>query len=339
MRHCSIRNPALKGLTDMTSVATARRSTWFATVIAGLLALMGTPLTVAQDSTPPPGDTEIAAQLPPADLPSMNEQGFLFELDSSWEGSFDSVPTEAPVYRMVMPTYDAESFGALAQNFGIEGEAQDLGNGTWEVASDSGSLYAAPGLAQFISSAEVSEGDLPGDDEALAYAREWLRQTGTLPADAGAGTVVERVEDPARVFVSITPVQPENLLAAYPSITIVLGPNAQVLEASFRWYDLQVAETYALLPATTAWQEVAERRSFVRAEIPGDIADPGSTIRGRATYTSVIVSYTTSGLVGEDQYLQPVYIFEGTVQLEGAEETYPITAYVPALINSQQPVG
>lgn len=323
----------------MIPAAQAHRASFMALVLASILALISASVVSAQDSTPGTGDTEIASQLPAADLPSMNEQGFLFELDSSWEGSFDTVPTEAPVYRMSMPTYDAESFGSLAGNLGIEGDVQDLGAGSWEVSSDQGSLYAAPGFAQYISSAEIPEGELPSDEQALAYAREWLRQTGTLPADAGTGMVVERVDDPPRIFVTIKPVQPENLMAAYPNITVILGPNAQVLEASFRWYDLQVADTYALLPATTAWQEVAERRSFVEATIPADFADPGATIRGRATYTSVIVSYTTSGLVGEEQYLQPVYIFRGTVQLEGSEETISISSFVPALINSQQPVG
>ncbi len=323
----------------MNSVAPARRAAWLALAFASIMALLGTSFAAAQDSTPPGGDTEISSQLPAADLPSMNEQGFLFELDSSWDGSFDSVPSEAPVYRMVMPTYDADSFGNLAGKFGIEGDVQDLGGGSWELSSDSGSLYAADGFTQYISTASVPEGDLPSDEQALAFAREWLRQTGTLPADAGPGMVVERVENPPRIFVAIKPVKPENLLAAYPNITIILGPNAQVLEASFRWYDLQVSDTYALLPATTAWEEVSQRRSFLQADIPSDIADPGATIRGRATYTNVIVSYTTSGLVGENQYLQPVYIFQGNVQIEGSDQTYRIQAFVPALINSQQPVG
>ncbi len=323
----------------MFSVAPARRFAWLALALSSTLALLGTSLAAAQDTSPPAGDTEISSQLPAADLPSMNEQGYLFELDSTWSGSFDSVPAEAPVYRMIMPTFDADSFAAQAAKFGLEGEVQDLGSGSWEVASDAGSLYAAPGFSQYISTAEVAEGDLPTDEQALAFAREWLRQTGTLPADAGPGMVVERVENPPRVFVAIKPVQPENLLAAYPSITIVMGPNAQVLEASFRWYDLQVADTYALLPPTTAWQEVEQRRAFLQAEIPADVAQPGATIRGRATYTNVIVSYTTSGLIGENQYLQPVYIFQGNVQLEGSDQTYKVSAFVPALINSQQPVG
>jgi hypothetical protein len=311
---------------------------WVTVLAAIVMAVSITPAVLAQDSTPG-SESEVTTQLPSADLPSMNQQGFIYELDSTWDGSFDQVPTEAPVYRMDVPTYDADSFGAFASRLGIEGEVQDQGDGSWEVSGESGSLYSAPGFSQYISSEEIPDGDLPSDEQATAYAREWLRQTGTLPADAGEGMVVARVEDPARVILSIQPVRPENLISAYPNITITLGPNAIVLEASFRWYDLAVADTYALSSVENAWAEVSERRSFLQSDIPVEVAEPGSTVRGRATYTSVVVAYTTSGVVGETQYLQPVYVFTGTVQIEGADQTYPIRAYVPALVNSQQPVG
>lgn len=325
----------------MKNILYSSRLGWLAIVAALMLTLFGPIGATAQDteSTPDSGESEISSQLPAADLPSMNEQGFVFEIESTWDGSFDSVPTEAPVYSMTMPTYDEESFTAFAENMGISGEVSDLGDGSWETSGDEGSLYAAPGFAQFISNAEIPEGELPNDEQAVAYAREWLRQTGTLPADAGDGIVMERVEDPPRIFVVIKPVRPENLMSAYPNIVVTMGPNAQVIEASFRWYDLAVTDTYALLPATTAWQEVEERRSFLQADIPADIAEPGSTVRGRAVFTSLTVSYTTSGIVGEEQYLQPVYVFEGTIQVEGSDGTYAVRAFVPALINSQQPVG
>ncbi len=314
------------------------RVKWASLLVAMAVAASITPATLAQDSTPG-SDTEITTQLPSADLPSMNQQGFVYELESAWDGSFDQVPSEAPVYRMDVPTYDAESFGAFASRLDIEGEVSDQGNGSWEVVGEGGSLYSAPGFSQYISTAEIPEGDLPSDEQAVAYAREWLRQTGTLPADVGEGMVVARVEDPARVILSFQPARPENLISAYPNITITMGPNALVLEASFRWYNLTVADTYALSPVEGAWAEVSERRSFLQSDIPANVAEPGSTVRGRATYTQVVVAYTTSGVVGETQYLQPVYVFTGTVQIEGVDQTYPIRAYVPALVNSQQPVG
>ncbi|MEJ7902296.1 MAG: hypothetical protein WKF63_10640, partial [Thermomicrobiales bacterium] len=125
----------------------------------------------------------------------------------------------------------------------------------------------------------------------------------------------------------------------YPSITVIMGPDALVLEASFRWSTLSTTDTYSLRPVDTAWTEVAEKRSFLEVDIPEGVAEPGTTIVGQAVYDSVSIGYTTSGIPGETQFLQPVYVFSGSVTPEGSDTSFPITAYVPALVNSQQPVG
>ncbi len=317
-----------------------RAPQWLAVIFAMTLAGSTSHVTNAQDSTPaPPGDSEIATQLPAADLPTMNEQGYLFELESSWTGSFDAVPTEAPVYRMDVPAHDPASVEQMASRLGIEGDVTDQGSGTYEIIGESGTLYVTGGLEQYVSTAEIPEGDLPADDQAIAFAREWLRQTQLLPADAGDGFVVARVEEPARIIVSIEPLRPENLLSTYPSITVIMGPDAVVLEASFRWSDLSTTDTYSLRPVDAAWTEVAEKRSYLQTEVPADVAEPGDTITGQAVYDSVSIGYTTSGIPGEAQYLQPVYVFTGNLTPAGSDSSFPITAYVTALVNSQQPVG
>jgi len=317
-----------------------RTPQWLALLFAMTLAIPAHGSAAAQDSTPaPPGDSEVAAQLPAADLPTMNEQGYLFELESTWTGSFDSVPREAPVYGMTPPSPDGASVQEMASKLGIEGEVVDQGAGTFEIVGDAGTLFVTGGLAQYASSAEIPEGELPGDEQAVAFAREWLRQTQLLPADAGEGTVIARVEEPARIVVSIKPVRPENLLSEYPSITVIMGPEAVVLEASFRWSDLSTTDIYSLRPVDQAWSEVAAKRSYLETEVPADLAEPGTTITGQAVYDTVSIGYTTSGIPGEAQYLQPVYVFTGMLTPEGSDSSYPITAYVPALVNSQQPVG
>ena len=60
---------------------------------------------------------------------------------------------------------------------------------------------------------------------------------------------------------------------------------------------------------------------------------------GNAAYDAVSIAWTTSGIVGDTQYLQPVYVFTGTFTPAEAEDTYPITAYVPAIVTGLQPVG
>ena len=118
-----------------------------------------------------------------------------------------------------------------------------------------------------------------------------------------------------------------------------MGPEAVVLEASFNWSDLTTTDTYSLRPVDAAWTEVAERRSYLQAEVPEGVAEPGQTIAGQAVYDTVSIGYTSSGVPGETQYLQPVYVFSGSITPDGSDTSYPITAYVPALVNSQQPVG
>ncbi|MBA2776378.1 MAG: hypothetical protein H0U31_06555, partial [Chloroflexia bacterium] len=63
----------------MTFVEQFRAPRWLALAAAALIATSTRQGAVAQDATPPPGDTEITTQLPAVDLPTMNEQGFVFE--------------------------------------------------------------------------------------------------------------------------------------------------------------------------------------------------------------------------------------------------------------------
>lgn len=323
----------------MTSHNHHTRRTFSRGMLAGAAGLLAYSRGFAQETTPGSDESEIAPQLPVADLPDMNATGYLFNFESSWAGSYDNVPTEAPVIRMDWPTYDPDSVKDLAGKLGIEGDVSDQGDGAFEVSSDSGDMFVNPGLVQYISKADAAEGDLPADDQALAYAREWLRQTSLLPADANNGRIESRIDTPPRVVVSVMPVRPGKLISAYPSISVTLGPSGQVQEAAFRWPNLTAEEVYALRPAPEAWMDIENQLIGVSVDLPSDFADPGATVAGKATFTKAEVAYTTSGNPGQTQYLQPVYVFMGSVRPDGADKDYTATAYVPALVNSQQPVG
>lgn len=293
---------------------------------------------LAQDSESSPEGSELADQLPPADLPTMNEQGFTFALESTYTGTFDGAPAEAQVYLMSLDTLGSDDVTNVADRLGIEGEVEDQGNGSFAIEGN-GSLYVSAGLMQYVSADQIPEGALPTDEEAIAFGREWLRQLQLLPADIGEGSIQARIEQPARVIVLYQPVNPAPLLSAYPAISITLGPQGSILEASFRWADISAADNYQLRGAESAWTEVVERRSYLELVLPSDLFPDGSTVSGAAEYSAVSIVYTSSGIPGEQQYLQPVYAFAGRVAPDGAEDTYELTAYVPALINSLQPVG
>ena len=295
----------------------------------------------AQDDTTPSAGTpsETAVQLPAADLPSMNQQGFVFELESSYNGTFSPLPDEAPVYAMQFPTVDANQAADIAGRLGIDGDIQDQGNGTFSAQGENGNLFITPGMMQYISSQQVPEGDLPSNDEAIAFGREWLRQVNLLPANVGDGKVQTRLENPPRIIVSFQPVKPAPLLSASPNITVTLGPQGSILESTYQWTEISQGDNYQLRGTEAAWAEVESKRAYVETVLPADTFPSGSTITGRAEYTQVTLAYTSSGIPGQQQYLQPVYVFTGKMTPEGSDDSFNVTSYVPALINSQQPVG
>jgi hypothetical protein len=93
------------------------------------------------------------------------------------------------------------------------------------------------------------------------------------------------------------------------------------------------------MPAKQAWQIVQSGVAYVETDLTSTKIAAGSVVKGRATYNAVTIAYASSGAQGSDQFLQPIYVFSGTLTVEGQSGAYPIKAYVPALSNSGAPVG
>lgn len=283
--------------------------------------------------------SETGTTLPAADLPSMNQQGHRFELSSTFNGNFDSVPTDAPVYRMELLTYSLEQVQELAERLGIDAEVSDLGGESFSAQARDAQIYVTQGRVQYMSLAAAEDGDLQDDATAIATARAWLRERGILPGDVGDGTVLTRSDNPKRVVVGFQPIQPTPLISSTPIVSVSMGPNGQVLEATNGWAKITQDVVYQLRGADYAWQEVEGRRAWIDASLPTDQFAPGSSIGGAVVYTQLSLAYTTSGIPGENQYLQPVYVFHGELTPEGTDSRFQVRAFVAALINSNQPVG
>jgi hypothetical protein len=300
--------------------------------------------TLAQDATPEsedeqsPASSELTSELPPPDLPTSNQQGFQFEIDSDSRIDLDAVPREAAVYQLNWKEPTARRTERIAENLGIEGEINDRGNGTFDIQGEQ-ELYVSSGLVQFFSPDQPEEGELPDDEAAIGFAREWLRTAGLLPNNVDEGEVVSRSEETNRVIVQFIPLEPENLIAAYPSAVVTIGPNGEVIEASVRWPEIDRYDIYQLRDPKDAWAEVSSGEAFLDVQLPEGVADDQGVVKGKATYSTIDIGYTTAGLPGGDQYLQPVYIFVGRFVPEGDDSSYRIRAYVSAVANSGAPVG
>lgn len=290
----------------------------------------------AQDT--PTNNSELATQLPAVDLPTMNSQGFVFELKSSYDGMPSGPPADAPIYAMKQQTTDAAQAKAIAGKLGVEGDLKDEGNGTYSM-SGKGSLFVTPGLVQYVAPGETPAGELSSDQEVIAAAREWMRGKELLPANAGEGTIQAKVGSPARAIVQFQPVTPTPLISSTPNVIVTVGAKGTVLEASWRWADVTQADTYQLRPLDQAFAEVTSKRAYIQAALPSDKFPDGTTIKGKAVYSSVSLAYASSGVPGEQQYLQPVYVFRGKLTPEGLDTSFSVTSYVPGLANSNQPVG
>ena len=180
-----------------------------AALIAALLVILlalppsGALGTTEPSATPAGGEdeeaqSEVTAELPPPDIPTANEQGYTFKLKAGLKVDLDALPKEAAVYELIWPEPTFDDAQQVADRLRIGGSIEDRGNGIFE-ASGAGQVFVSADLVQYFSLEDVREGDLPADDEAIAYAREWLRLTGLLPPDLGEARIVGRVEESQRV--------------------------------------------------------------------------------------------------------------------------------------------
>ncbi len=289
------------------------------------------------DESQPTG--EVAVELPPADFPSTNEQGYTYALEASLTAEFSAVPLDSPVYRIEAEVPTEEEVSELVASLDITGAVESRGGDVF-VASGDGDLFVTPTLIQYLAPpVDESDEPLPSAGEATALARDWLQRTGLIEPDLGEGEIITQSTDAGRIFVQFRPIEPERILAAYPSIVVTLGPGGATLEARVQWPTVSVYDLYRLRDAESAWRDVESGRAYIEAPLEDSGIEPASLVEGTVTYDRIDIGYTTSGLPGGDQFLQPVFIFSGEVVPSGAEVPYPISAYVPALPDSGAPVG
>ena len=300
------------------------------------------PVVPAAGDAATPADSELtgelATRLPPADLPSTNEQGYSYDLQASLTADLNRTRAEAPVYRLVPGSVTANGTDVLADRLGLSGSVEERGDDVF-VVSGNGDLFVTTTLIQYIAPPDSADGELPSDDEAVLIARDWLVETGLAPADLGAGEIVAASRDTGRLSVQFSPLEPDRLLAAYPSAVITVGGDGAVIEARLQWPAIEQFDLYRLRDAESAWRDVEAGGAYIEAPLAGSEIEQGTRVEGTVVYDTIEIGYTTSGPPDGEQFLQPIYIFSGQVTPAGSSRSYPLSAYVPALVSSRTPVG
>jgi hypothetical protein len=277
--------------------------------------------------------------LPSADIPSGSPADAL-NLDYNLDMSLQTVPTQAPAYRLQRRVWDADSVAQLAESLDIDGEVVDQGNGSFRIEGSTASLYITPGLTQFVRTGPPPDDlpGLPGNDQLQQVARAWLLEHQLVGADIGPVEVLDRDEEDNLAFVLVKPVDPPNIIAATPSAGLSIRSDGVVVEAMVNWPQSLQSSMYGLRSAESLWNDASRGQQFVdinQAMLPPDFAGASGTV----TITSASISYTLAGSPMGEQYLVPIVVFAGTATVDGAAQPIPVRIYVQAVGAQAAPRG
>lgn len=251
--------------------------------------------------------------------------------------SLDAVPTQALVYRLVPRDWDIRQVELLADALGIEAEATQLGNG-FHVADNRHQLYVSGDQIQF-QRLETSPpgGTLPGDEQLIARARQWLREHELVGTKLGPGLVISRLEEAGLATVVFQPLEPTPILAAVPRASVVVASNGTIWQASINWPARFEPSIYGLRDPASLWQDVVQGRAYLEidATMPPQADEP---VAVAITLTGVDIVYTDAGRPG-DRYLTPLVRFYGEAAIPGIDGTVAARTTVPAVIAQAVPRG
>ncbi|MEZ4572231.1 MAG: hypothetical protein R2849_18315 [Thermomicrobiales bacterium] len=210
-------------------------------------------------------------------------------------------------------------------------------SGVYRVESDRGTLFVSPTEIIFRAAGFGEGGSLPGDEEAIGIAREWIDLSAFISSDMNGGAIVGRDEDLERVVVKFRPVSPLPNLAPNPSATVTIGPGGVVLEVRIAWPASLEASDYGYSDALDVWREVQAGQGFLEADISSVLAT--GQLTGTATISDYSTAYTMAGNPSVGQYLVPVITFEGTARIDQTGDEIPVYVSIPVVYHEEGTAG
>ncbi|MBI2010369.1 MAG: hypothetical protein HYS86_04315 [Candidatus Chisholmbacteria bacterium] len=297
---------------------------------------------------PPPPPTVAFGRLPQLVFPEKTRavESFLLETVS---GGVAEISDRATIF--FMPVRQAnllalERMSDQAAKLGFTNEPEQVSSREYRWRRDSplpATLTADIVSASFTLEVEwqldptiLDSGTLPNSDAAVQEARRFLDNAGLLPSDLAAGetkvsflradiaNLVSAVSLSEADFVRVdffrTPVEEWVVYPSNPQrgvVAMIFSGNPvsgkRIIDIKYNYFpvDYEQSATYPLKTAQVAWQELQAGQGYIAN------VDSGVT---RATVRRVALGYYDSAI--PQNYLQPIYVFEGDNNF---------VAYVPAI--------
>ncbi len=291
-------------------------------------------------TTPTPAAPLVIGQfgeLPPPNMPQTRPDLARLQPHYTLALSLDLVPKEAPVYRAVPKTWDADRVRTIALALGIESEVTQSGD-AFHVADSEQELYVAGDLIQYQRLATAQPGgELPEDALLIQTARDWLTSHQLVGEGLGEGTVTDRLEEAGLAIVVFQPAEPSPILAAVPRATVTVTADGAIQQAFINWPAAFESSIYSLRDAASLWQDVLRGRGYLEVAVEG--MPPGTEpLPASVTVTGVEIVYTDAGNPG-NRYLTPLVRFTGEATITGIDGTVPVRVSVPAVAAQAAPRG
>lgn len=238
----------------------------------------------------------------------------------------------ADVFNIAWPPPNAAQVDELARRLGLTGPVRQPkagmytvdGNGQLSVDAKA-TVYAPPATAATTNS-------LPNDRTAISSARSWLAARNLLPADVGPASVRRNGDTLDVIF---HPKALPDILSDTPGIRVRIGMGNVVQEVERAWPNELLPGAYDLISLDEAWQQ-AQQQGMVDFHPPSGLAVPPNAT---ALINNVSLAYGFASDKNGKDFLQPLYVFNGSVAIPGQSAGVDIRIAVPAVRNVQQTTG
>ncbi len=260
-----------------------------------------------------------------------------FALSYRLSGPLTADASRADVYRITSALPTVAQVDELARKLHLTGPIKQPrvgmfvvdGNGTLTVDAKA-TVYAPP--AQPPAAASVAD-----DVAARSAARTWLANHDLLPPDTGN---VEIVRGANTIEIIFHPKSLPEILSVFPGVRVRMDASGAVQQVDRSWPTVVMAGAYDLVSLDVAWAQVAGR-GVAEMRLPAGFAVPPD-VAATATIDGVSLAYALSTGTDGAEYLQPMYVFNGSVALPGGQNgaiKADVRVAVPAVRDTKQPLG